>query len=30
MSYTNEGLKKKLLDMYPEITTYNLSVEIKY
>jgi len=29
MSYTKEDLKKKLLDMYPEITTYNLSVEIK-
>lgn len=30
MSYTKEGLKKKLLDMYPEITTYDLSVEIDF
>jgi len=29
MSYTKEDLKKKLLDTYPEITTYNLSVAIK-
>jgi hypothetical protein len=30
MSYTKEDLKKKLLDMYPEITTYSLSVGIEF
>lgn len=30
MSYTKEDLKKKLLEMYPEITTYELSTELEF
>lgn len=30
MSYEKEGLKKKLLEMYPEITTYGLSTELEF
>jgi hypothetical protein len=30
MSYTKEELKKKLLEMYPEIQTYDLSTEIGF
>jgi hypothetical protein len=30
MSYTTEELKKKLLEMYPEIQTYDLSTEIGF
>ena len=30
MSYTKEDLKKKLLEMYPEITTYGLSTELEF
>ncbi len=30
MSYTKEDLKKKLLDMYPEIDTYGLSTELEF
>jgi len=30
MSYAKEGLKKKLLEMYPEITTYGLSTELQF
>jgi len=30
MSYTEEDLKNKLLEMYPEITTYGLSTELNY
>lgn len=30
MSYTKEDLKKKLLEMYPEISTYGLSTELEY
>jgi len=30
MSYTEEGLKKKLLEMYPEITTFGLKTELKF
>ena len=30
MSYTKEDLKNKLLEMYPEITTYGLSTELKF
>jgi hypothetical protein len=30
MSYTKEDLKKKLLEMYPEISTYDLSTELEY
>ena len=30
MSYTKEDLKKKLLEMYPEITTYGLSVKLEF
>jgi len=30
MSYTKEDLKKKLLEMYPEISTFALSTELEY
>ena len=30
MSYTKEDLKKKLIEMYPEITTYGLSTELEF
>ena len=30
MSYTKEDLKEKLLEMYPEITTYGLSTGIEF
>ena len=30
MSYTIEDLKKKLLELYPEITTYGLSVKLEF
>jgi hypothetical protein len=30
MSYTKEELKKKLLEMYPEIKTYGLSTKIEF
>ena len=30
MSYTKEDLKKKLLEMYPEITTYGLSTALDF
>jgi hypothetical protein len=30
MSYTTEDLKKKLLEMYPEIKTYGLSTKIEF
>jgi hypothetical protein len=30
MSYTKEELKKKLLEMYPEIKTYDLSTDIEF
>lgn len=30
MSYTKEDLKKKLLDMYPEIDTYGLSTQLEF
>ena len=30
MSYTKEDLKKKLLDMYPEIDTYGLSTKLEF
>ena len=30
MSYTKEELKKKLLEMYPEIKTYGLSTKIGF
>jgi hypothetical protein len=30
MSYTKEDLKKKLLEMSPEITTYGLSIELEF
>jgi len=30
MSYTKEDLKRKLLEMYPEIETYGLSTELKF
>jgi len=30
MSYTKEDLKEKLLEMYPEITTYGLSTELAF
>ena len=30
MSYREEDLKNKLLEMYPEITTYGLSTELEY
>jgi hypothetical protein len=30
MSYTKEDLKEKLLEMYPEITTYGLSTAIEF
>jgi hypothetical protein len=30
MSYTQEDLKKKLLEMYPEIATYELSTELEF
>jgi len=30
MSYTKEELKRKLLEMYPEIKTYGLSTEIGF
>ena len=30
MSYTEEDLKNKLLEMYPEITSYGLSTELEY
>jgi hypothetical protein len=30
MSYTKEDLKRKLLEMYPEISTYSLSTELEF
>ena len=30
MSYTKEDLKKKLFEMYPEITTYGLFTEVEF
>ena len=30
MSYTKEDLKRKLLEMYPEITTYGLSTGLEF
>jgi hypothetical protein len=30
MSYTKDDLNKKLLEMYPEITTYGLSVDLEF
>ncbi len=30
MSYTKEDLKKKLLEMYPEITNYGLATELDF
>jgi len=30
MSYTKDDLKNKLLEMYPEITTYGLSTELEF
>lgn len=30
MSYTKENLKNKLIEMYPEITTYGLSTELEF
>lgn len=30
MSYTKEDLKKKLLEMYPEISTYGLSTSLDF
>ena len=30
MSYAKEDLKEKLLELYPEITTYGLSVELEF
>jgi hypothetical protein len=30
MSYTKEDLKKKLLEMYPEIANYHLDTELEY
>lgn len=30
MSYTKEDLKKKLLEMYPEITNYGLATELVF
>ena len=30
MSYTKAGLKKKLLEIYPEITKYGLSTELEF
>ena len=30
MSYAKEDLKKKLLEMYPEITTYDLTTELEF
>lgn len=30
MSYSKEDLKKKLVDMYPEINTYGLSTELDF
>ena len=30
MSYSKEDLKKKLLEMYPEITTYGLSTALDF
>ena len=30
MSYTKDELKSKLLEMYPEITSYGLSTELEF
>lgn len=30
MSYTEEDLKKKLLEMYPEINRYGLSLDLEF
>ena len=30
MSYTKDDLHKKLLEMYPEISSYDLSVDIEF
>ena len=30
MAYTSEDLKKRLLEMYPEITTYGLSTGLEF
>ena len=30
MSYTKEDLKRKLLEMYPEISTYDLSMGLEF
>jgi len=30
MSYTKDDLQKKLLEMYPEITTYKLSTALEF
>ena len=30
MGYTKDDLKNKLLEMYPEITTYGLSTELEF
>ena len=30
MSYTKEDLKEKLIEMYPEITTYELALELEF
>lgn len=30
MSYTKKDLKRKLLEMYPEISTYGLSTELEF
>jgi hypothetical protein len=30
MSYTKEDLKKKLLEMYPEITNHGLATELEF